>query len=157
MRKGGHKASAGQKLLFEECAKVSKTKRANNHPNMIEAGIPKLIKKVTPKNRARKSKKVILKNESNTDKSRSGELMGGCVLAQNLTPKEERTKRPIKINIRGTSANSCREKMMAKLHSHRRGTLDWWKCYLDSCASYLPHIFCPRVPQEHRRKRDHDG
>ena len=32
--------------------------------------------------------------------------------------------------------------MMAKLRSRRRGTLDWWKCYLDSCASY--HTFFVR-------------
>ena len=31
---------------------------------------------------------------------------------------------------------------MAKLRSRRRGTLDWWKCYLDSCASY--HTFFVR-------------
>ena len=31
--------------------------------------------------------------------------------------------------------------MMAKMQS-RRNTLDWWKCYLDSCASY--HTFFVR-------------
>ena len=31
--------------------------------------------------------------------------------------------------------------MMAKMRS-RRNTLDWWKCYLDSCASY--HTFFVR-------------
>ena len=88
MRKGGHKASTSQKVLFEECAKISKTKRASNCPNKIEAAIAKLIKRVTPKNKARK--KVILKNKSVDDKSRSGKPSGGCVLAQNLTPKEEK-------------------------------------------------------------------
>ena len=86
-------------MIFKECAKISKTKRAINCPNKIEAAIAKLIKRVAPKNRARK--KVILKNESATDKSRSGELMEGCVLAQNLTPKEESTKRPIKLTLGG--------------------------------------------------------
>ena len=99
MRTGRHKTSVSQDVVFKECAEVSKTKSANRGPNKIEAAIAKLIKRVIPKNKARR--KVILKNESTSDKSRSGESAGGCVLAQNLTPKEESTKRPIKIMLGG--------------------------------------------------------
>ena len=62
-------------------------------------------------------------------------------MVQSLKPKGESTKRPINTNIGGTNAQSKRWKMMAKMRS-RRNTLDWWKCYLDSCASY--HTFFVR-------------
>ena len=94
-------------------------------------------KKVIPKNK-------ILKDKSRReDSSPGGENLNkeGFVLAQNLIPEEESTKRPIKINIGGTNAQSKRWKMMTKMRS-RRNTLDWWKCYLDSCASY--HTFFVR-------------
>ena len=122
-------------MHFKECVKASKTKMANrraiNRASRIEVVVAKVIKKVAPKNKV--LKKVIPKNETLEDKSSSGKSREGCILAQNLTPEEESTKRPIKINVGGTSANSRRGKMNAKLRS-RRSTLDWWKCYLDSCA-----------------------
>ena len=106
---------------------------------MIEAAVTKVIKKVTPKNEV--LKKVIPKDEALKNKSRSDKSGKGCVLAQNLTPEGESTEQPIKIDIGGTSAQSKQGKTMAKLRS-RRSTLDWWKCYPDSCASY--HTFFVR-------------
>ena len=113
--------SAGQDVTFKECAGVSKTSKTGICSDKVEKAIAKLIKRVTLKNEGQK--KVILKNKNVADKSRSGKPRGGCVLAQNLTSKEDSTKRPIKINVGGTSANSRRGKMMAKLRS-RRSTLD---------------------------------
>ena len=103
MRKGEHKASAGQKVLFKECVKASRTKKANSCASKIEAAIAKVIKKVTPKNKV--LKKVIPKDETLENKSRSGESKGGCILAQSLTPKDENTKRPIKLTLGGLVLN----------------------------------------------------
>ena len=64
-----------------------------------------------------------------------------CVLAQILKPEGESLKRSIKTNIGGNKAQPKRRKMIAKVRN-RRHTLDWWKCYLDSCASY--HTFFVR-------------
>ena len=55
----------------------------------------------------------------------------GCVLAQSLKPEGES----------GNKAQPKRWKMMAKMRI-RLHTLNWWKCYLDSCASY--HTFFVR-------------
>ena len=74
-----------------------------DHANKIEAAIAKVIRKVTPKNKI--LKKVIPEDETLKDRSRSGKSKGGCILAQNLTPKEESTKRPIKINVGGLVLN----------------------------------------------------
>ena len=123
--------SAGQDVTFKECAGVSKTSKTGICSDKVEKAIAKLIKRVTPKNEVQMKvtpktearKKVILKDRSAAVSSRSGEPSKGCVLAQNLTPEEDSTKRPIKINVGGTSADSKRQKMMAKLRSRRRGTL----------------------------------
>ena len=113
--------------------KTAKNK-ASRLKNKIEAAGAKILKKVIPENN-------VLEDKSRSeDSSPEGENLNkeDCVLAQNLRPEEESTERPIKINIGGTKAQSKRWKMMAKMRS-RRNTLDWWKCYLDSCASY--HTF----------------
>ena len=78
MRKGGHKASAGQEVLFKECVKAFKTKKANNCASKIEAAVAKVIRRVTAKNRV--LKKAILKDETPKDKSRSDESKGGLYL-----------------------------------------------------------------------------
>ena len=63
----------------------------------------------------------------------------GCVLAQGLKPKGDSLIRFIKTNSGGIlEAQPKWWKMMAKMRS-RRHILDWWKCYLVSCASY--HAF----------------
>ena len=137
--------SGGQKVRIKECNKASKTKaaprKANNKAfppkNKIAAVCVKLFNKVIPKSK-------VLKDKSRSEDSppEDEDLNGeGCVLAQNLTPEGESTKRPIKINIGGIKAQPKRWKMMAKMRS-RRHALDWWKCYLDSCASY--HTFFVR-------------
>ena len=149
--------SGGQRVRIKECDKESKTKpapsKASNKAlplmNKIAVACAKLLNKVL-------SKSKVLE-----DKSRSEKLSPGCddskralktnmggntirtngegfVLAENLTPEGKSTKRPIKINIGGNKAQPKRWKMMTKMRS-RRHTLDWWKCYLDSCASY--HTF----------------
>ena len=91
LRKGGHKASAGQKVPFKECDRAFKAKtadnRANNCASRIESAVAKVIKKVTPKNKV--LKKVIPKDETLEDKSRSDKSRGGCVLAQNLTGEDD--------------------------------------------------------------------
>ena len=124
--------STSQGATFKECAGNSKTSKTGICSNKVKETFAKLIKRVTPKNDVHMKvtpknevrKKVILKDRGVAVSSRSGKPSEGCVLAQNLTPKEDSTKRPIKINVGGTSANSDRQKMMAKLRSRRRGTLD---------------------------------
>ena len=127
-------------MRIKECDKVSKTKTANNKAfstkRKIEAAVAKILKKVIPKNK-------VLKDKPRYKDSPPGgeEIAEGRIMVQSLTPKGESTKRPIKSNIGGTKAQSKRWKMMAKMRS-RRHTLDWWKCHLDSCASY--HTFFVR-------------
>ena len=111
-RKGGPKVSGSQRVRTKECDKVSKTKAAlktaNNKAsllkNKIEATGAKMLKKVISKN------KVLEDKSRSGDSSLEGENLNkeGCVLAQNLVPDGESTKRPIKINIWGTNAQPKR-------------------------------------------------
>ena len=123
-------------MKIKECDKISKIKTASNKAfstkRKIEATVAKIIKKVIPKSKLLKDK---ISSPLGDNKSE------GRVMVQSLKSKGESTKRPIKTNIGGTNAQSKRWKMMAKMRS-RRNTLDWWKCYLDSCASY--HTFFVR-------------
>ena len=107
--------SGGQRGQIKEGDRAFKTrtalKMANNKAspikNKVEAAGAKMLKKVIPKNK-------ILKDKSRSeDSSPEGENLNreGCVLAQNLTPEGENTKRPIKINIRGTKAQPKRWKL----------------------------------------------
>ena len=114
--------------------------------NKIAVACAKLLNKVIPKRKALEDKSRSEKSslEGNDPKRPIKINLGGttikingegCVLAQNQTPEGENTKRPIKLNIGGTKAQPEQWKMIVKIQS-RRHTLDWWKCYLDSCASY---------------------
>ena len=97
----GPKVSGGQRVRIKECNKASKTKAAlktaNNKAsplkNKIEVAGVKMLKKVIPEN------KVLEDKSRSEDSSPEGEILNkeGCVLAQNLVPDGESTKRPIKI------------------------------------------------------------
>ena len=97
--KGGPKVSSGQRVRIRECDKASKIKaalktansKAFSPKNKIEAACAKMLKKVIPKN------KVLTDKSRSEDSSPEGENLNkeGCVLAHNLTPEGESTKRPI--------------------------------------------------------------
>ena len=101
--------SGGQRVRIKECGKASKTKAAlktaNNKAsllkNKIEVAGAKMLNKVTPKNK-------VLKDKSRSkDSLPEGETVNkeGCVLAQNLIPEGENTKRPIKLTLGGLRLN----------------------------------------------------
>ena len=97
--------SGGQKVQIKERDKAFKIKvalkTANNKASplksKIEAAGVEMLKKVIPKNKD-------LEDKSRREDSSPGDENlneEGCVLAQNLIPEGESTKRPIKNNIGG--------------------------------------------------------